>query len=567
MRAGREPDPVDSHFGEELDKDMNAVHLRHLAQKVRAEFLGRLDGHLEDLLDSFVGEVEKQSETDCMFQETHHKTSDKESKTLKEKVFVARESLLTQLLVNKNIKTIYNIFIAMLIVFIMNKAVHEYSETGGVKLNVEMLLWQFGQFPVVLSTWCVMMMWTMVVNFVLFQYWANNRHKKRHIPDPIWLGVYVMSQLIMGVFPIWSVVNHQLPPASTIIIIAEQLRLFMKLHSFVRENIPRALKWRPPHVSNGSLLQRNGLNGRNGHVRTNGHMRSNSEGTPRLRTPISGNSPASASRTSDSPSSPCPDFSKFLYFLFAPTLIYRDQYPRTPSIRWNVVNTNFLQVLGCLFYTYYTFERFCIPIFKNFSQETLTLQRLVLCVFSCMLPGTLVLVLAFFAILHSWMNAFAEMMRFADRQFYKDWWNCKSYANYYRTWNIVVHDWLYTYIYRDFQLLRISKSISMMAVFVISAFVHEYVLSFAFGFFYPVLMFLFGGVGFLFIFITSKGSSNIYNIFVWLSLFMGNGVLMCLYSQEWYARQNCQTTPEIVTYWDFLVDLTVPKSFFCNWKL
>ena len=53
----------------------------------------------------------------------------------------------------------------------------------------------------------------------------------------------------------------------------------------------------------------------------------------------------------------------------------------------------------------------------------------------------------------------------------------------------------------------------------------------------------------LFIFITSKGSSNIYNIFVWLSLFMGNGVLMCLYSQEWYARQNCQTTPEIVTYW------------------
>lgn len=24
----------------------------------------------------------------------------------------------------------------------------------------------------------------------------------------------------------------------------------------------------------------------------------------------------------------CPDFSKYLYFLFAPTLIYRDNYPR-----------------------------------------------------------------------------------------------------------------------------------------------------------------------------------------------------------------------------------------------
>jgi hypothetical protein len=25
---------------------------------------------------------------------------------------------------------------------------------------------------------------------------------------------------------------------------------------------------------------------------------------------------------------PCPPFSKYLYFLFAPTLVYRDNYPR-----------------------------------------------------------------------------------------------------------------------------------------------------------------------------------------------------------------------------------------------
>jgi len=25
---------------------------------------------------------------------------------------------------------------------------------------------------------------------------------------------------------------------------------------------------------------------------------------------------------------PCPDFSKYLYFLFVPTLVYRDDYPR-----------------------------------------------------------------------------------------------------------------------------------------------------------------------------------------------------------------------------------------------
>ena len=26
--------------------------------------------------------------------------------------------------------------------------------------------------------------------------------------------------------------------------------------------------------------------------------------------------------------SPCPSFSSYLYFLFAPTLVYRDKYPR-----------------------------------------------------------------------------------------------------------------------------------------------------------------------------------------------------------------------------------------------
>ncbi|GCB84355.1 hypothetical protein scyTo_0024966, partial [Scyliorhinus torazame] len=42
------------------------------------------------------------------------------------------------------------------------------------------------------------------------------------------------------------------------------------------------------------------------------------------------------------------------------------------------------------------------------------------------------------------------MLRFGDRMFYKDWWNSTSFANYYRTWNVVVHDWLYCYTYSDF---------------------------------------------------------------------------------------------------------------------
>ena len=60
-----------------------------------------------------------------------------------------------------------------------------------------------------------------------------------------------------------------------------------------------------------------------------------------------------------------------------------------------------------------------MPVFRNFGKEKMTLQNITLCVFGCMLPGTLMLILGFFCILHSWLNAHAEMLRFADRQFYK----------------------------------------------------------------------------------------------------------------------------------------------------
>lgn len=254
----------------------------------------------------------------------------------------------------------------------------------------------------------------------------------------------------------------------------------------------------------------------------------------------------------------CPDFSKYLYFLFAPTLVYRDSYPRTPVVRWNYVVTNFVQVLGCILYTYYIFERFLVPVFRNFNREHVTTKPLIVSVFSCMLPGTLVLLIGFFCILHSWFNAFAEMLRFADRMFYKDWWNSTSFASYYRTWNIVVHDWLYTYIYKDFHRIfgPRYRGFSMGLVFLMSAVCHEYILILALKFFYPVLFVMFMGAGFAFIFV--KGSSRSWNVFLWLSLFMGMGLLMCLYSMEFFARLNCPGNH------DSILDYLIPRSWTCD---
>jgi hypothetical protein len=49
-----------------------------------------------------------------------------------------------------------------------------------------------------------------------------------------------------------------------------------------------------------------------------------------------------------------------------------------------------------------------------------------------MLPSTLAILLLFFGLLHSWMNGWAELMRFPDRNFYLDWWNSNEFGSYYR---------------------------------------------------------------------------------------------------------------------------------------
>lgn len=138
-------------------------------------------------------------------------------------------------------------------------------------------------------------------------------------------------------------------------------------------------------------------------------------------------------------------------------------------------------------------ERYLIPSVKNFGKETMTPEQFIVIFFGNNVPSLLVFLCGFYCLLHSWMNAFAEMLRFADRMFYQDWWNSSSFAEYFKTWNIVVHDWLYAFIYKDAtEKLTKKKSISTWFVFIISALFHEYILAFSFKFCYPALFVAFG---------------------------------------------------------------------------
>uniref|UniRef100_T1J8F2 O-acyltransferase n=1 Tax=Strigamia maritima TaxID=126957 RepID=T1J8F2_STRMM len=418
---------------------------------------------------------------------------------LKEKEFVARESLLTELFEINHFGTIRNIFTSVFLILFVNNIVEEYFIESSTKLQA--ITGNFKTIDKVFYIWMVMFVSTLILVHISFQVWAYAANKSTKVWNKSWLTVYVLYLCAFFYFPTKYAIILDLTPVCSMIILAEQLRMMMKTHSFVRHNAEKIL---------------------------------------------------------DKPNSKqCPAMSKYLYFLFVPTLIYRDEYPRTSHIRVKFVLMNFCQVIACIFYiSVVLIDHFLV--FHDFGLNTCTKTRVIQAIVSAMVPGTILFFCANFLLLHSWMNAFAEMLRFADRQFYTDWWNSYNFAEYYRTWNIVVHDWLYTYVFRDLALLLPkNRLVPLSSVFIISSIVHDYIMTFTFRVFMPVFLIMFGGIGGLLFFVPHKGSKQNGKIFFWTGVIIGTSIMTSLYSIEWYARQNCPP------FSDNFLDLVVPRMWVC----
>ncbi|XP_019502208.1 PREDICTED: sterol O-acyltransferase 1 isoform X2 [Hipposideros armiger] len=410
------------------------IQLTAEAEELKPFFMKEVGTHFDDFVTNLIEKSASLDNGGCALTtfsvlegENNHRAKDLRAPPEHGKIFVVRRSLLDELFEVDHIRTIYHMFIALLILFILSTLVVDYIDEGRLVLEFSLMSYAFGKLPVAIWTWCAMFLCTLSLPYFLFQHWARGYSKSSHpVIHSVFHGLlFMVFQIgILGLGPTCIVLAYTLPPASRCIVIFEQIRLIMKAHSFVRENVPRIL---------------------------------------------------------------------------------------------------------------------------NSAKEK---------------SGVLILFLTFFAFLHCWLNAFAEMLRFGDRMFYKDWWNSTSYSNYYRTWNVVVHDWLYYYAYKDFLwfFTKRFRSAAMLAVFAVSAVVHEYALAVCLSFFYPVLfvLFMFFGMAFNFI-VNDSRKRPIWNVMMWTSLFAGNGVLLCLYSQEWYARQHCPLKNP--TFLDYIR----PRSWTCRY--
>ncbi|XP_042453231.1 diacylglycerol O-acyltransferase 1-2-like [Zingiber officinale] len=167
-------------------------------------------------------------------------------------------------------------------------------------------------------------------------------------------------------------------------------------------------------------------------------------------------------------------FNQLAYFMFAPTLCYQQNYPRTMSIRKGWVTRQLIKWVICTGVMGFIIEQYMNPIVKQ-SQHPLKVNLLYAIerVLKLSVPTLYVWLCMFYGFFHLWLNILAELLLFGDREFYKDWWNAKTVEEYWRMWNMPVHKWMIRHVY--FPCLRngIPKGVSIFISFFVSAIFHE----------------------------------------------------------------------------------------------
>ena len=174
-----------------------------------------------------------------------------------------------------------------------------------------------------------------------------------------------------------------------------------------------------------------------------------------------------------------------VYFLFAPTLVYKTSYPKLDRDRdYKIILKHVVEVAVVAFVGYIVYRRHYEPLIMTIGAEPLShmsIHDIISIIKWSTIMGALFLTGIGLGFLHSCLNIWAELLDFGDRQFYKSWWECRGIEEFMRTWNFLIHNWISQYLYKPTMILTNNKTIGLLTVIIVSAFIHDYIMSFAGG--------------------------------------------------------------------------------------
>ncbi|XP_047218166.1 diacylglycerol O-acyltransferase 1b isoform X2 [Girardinichthys multiradiatus] len=225
------------------------------------------------------------------------------------------------------------------------------------------------------------------------------------------------------------------------------------------------------------------------------------------------------------------------YFVFAPTLCYELNFPRSPKIRIHFLLRRLFEMMFFIQLLVGLTQQWMVPIIQSSMKplKDMDLSRMTERLLRLAVPNHLLWLMFFYSFFHSSMNFTAELLRFGDRQFYNDWWNSETVTYFWQNWNIPVHKWCLRHFYKPLLRKGFSKIVSQSAVFFLSAFFHEYLVS------VPLRMFrLWAFTGMmaqlpLAWFVGHFLRGNYGNAAVWMSIIIGQPFAVLMYVHDYYV--------------------------------
>ncbi|KAJ3331424.1 hypothetical protein HDU76_003217 [Blyttiomyces sp. JEL0837] len=233
-------------------------------------------------------------------------------------------------------------------------------------------------------------------------------------------------------------------------------------------------------------------------------------------------------------------FVNFVDYMLVPTLVYELEYPRTPKFRPLYFLEKAAATLGTFFLLYITVEHYILPILALTRQISFVTS-----IMQLIIPFMVCYLLIFYIIFECICNAFAELTRFADREFYEDWWNSCTFDEYARKWNKPVHEFLLRHVYLEsISSYKLSRQNATLLTFFVSSCFHEVVMAVT-GKRIRMYLFLLQMLQLPLIYMARipavKRQKLLGNMLFWFGMFLGPPLLGVAYSREhWYYNPEAQ---------------------------
>jgi diacylglycerol O-acyltransferase-1 len=281
-----------------------------------------------------------------------------------------------------------------------------------------------------------------------------------------------------------------------------------------------------------------------------------------LRQAMLNNDPGTASLPVLYKTCPYPNnitFKNLSYFWWAPTLVYQPVYPMNKTRRWDFIVKRMAEFFLLCVVIWVTSAQYAVPLLQN-SLGDISRLNLINVLERVLKLSTISLVCwlaGFFALFQSFLNGLAEIVYFADREFYSDWWNVSDIRTYWTSWNKPVTHFMKRHIYAPMIGRGVPPTIAQIITFLFSGFLHELLVGVPT---HNILGVAFWGmVGQLpLIFLTDpfrklKGQNAklIGNLIFWFSFCVfGQPIAAIAYFFAWQAKYGAAVKPSWPTAWN-----------------